>query len=647
MQIIKVLIPKLGLFPLDYSCPSNIKCCRGDLIQVMFRSKIYPAIIWQTNVQDAGYKLKSIEPNGEYQATISEATLNLIEIASRYYLAPLTTIAKLVIPVNPFETPLKTLEQEIPKDFNLSALDTEQTSALKIINSSDKPIILKGVTGSGKTEIYFHAIADAIRSNKQVLILLPEIGLLAQIEKRFKARFGFDAAIWNSSVTKAKKKRILRGVISGKVQAVLGTRSAMFLPFRQLGMIVVDEEHDGSYKQSDTITYNARDMAVLRAKLEKSRLILASATPSIETLQNGIDDKYQMIEITKRYQSYSMPKVEIIDMRSESLATGSWISKLLKNTIKEKLLKKEQALLFLNRRGYAPLMLCKNCGHRFECKNCTSSMVYHKKLSKLECHHCGVMQKVPNNCEECDSNELALSGPGIERIEEETKHLFPDARIKVLSKEQALKIDELEQILSEMEQSEIDILIGTQIITKGYHFPNLTLVGIIDADMGLFGGDFRSSERTFQLLSQVGGRAGRSDKEGKVLIQTYNPDNKVTQSLAEENHSDFIEYEIASRQEFGMPPFARMAAISFTGIDAQYTLNFAKNIYKKAPTSSAKLLGPAEAVMYKLAGKYRYKILVLAERNFNIQKYISTWLDAIKIPNSVHVKIDIDPQHFV
>lgn len=647
MKIVKVLIPKIGLFPLDYACPDNIKISQGDIVQVEFRTKIHPAIIWQIGVKDEGYKLKYIEPQDDCKITISKEIIDLISIASRYYLAPLGSIAKLTLAVNPLEPPIKTITQDISNNLNLPLLDEDQLSALSTIESSTKPVILKGVTGSGKTEIYFHAIASRIKSGKQTLILLPEIGLLTQIEKRFKERFGFDPVIWNSSVTKAKKKRILRGVIDGSVKIVLGTRSALFLPYKKLDLIVVDEEHDGSYKQSDMVTYHARDMAVLRAKLEKCKLILASATPSIETLQNANDDKYEMIEINKRYSSSSMPAVEIIDMRSENLTNGHWISNSLKQAISSNLSKNEQTILFLNRRGYAPLMLCKTCGHRFECTNCSASMVFHKKSAKLECHHCGSSRKVTNTCDVCGSNELVLSGPGIERIEEEVRQLFPNARIKVLSREQTLKIDELEQILREMERSEIDILIGTQIITKGYHFPNLTLVGIIDADMGLFGGDFRSSERTFQLLSQVSGRAGRSHKEGRVLVQTYNPDNKVTQSLAQGKESDFINYEIQARQESLMPPFARMAAISLTGSNADYTMRCAKVVYQQAPNSSAKLLGPAEAVMHKLAGKYRYKILVLAEKNFNIQKYISTWLKPIKIPSSVHLKIDIDPQHFL
>lgn len=647
MKIVRVLLPKLGLFPLDYRCSDDSTLKVGDIIQVTFRNKICPAIVWQENITNSNYKLKEINLVGEYRPKMSTATLKLIEIASKYYLAPLGTIAKLSLVVDPFETPIKTLEQEVPDSFNLFTLDDDQTNALRIIESSSLPVILKGVTGCGKTEIYFHIVATAIKSGKQALILLPEIGLLKQIEKRFKERFGFEAAIWNSSITKAKKKRIFRGIIAGDVKIVIGARSALFLPFKQLGAIIVDEEHDSSYKQSDIVTYNARDMAVLRAKLENCKLILASATPSMETLQNAIDNKYKMIEISRRYQSYSMPKVQIIDMRLESLASGRWISNILRQAISTNLRNKEQTILFLNRRGYAPLMLCKSCGHRFECKNCSSSMVYHKKSSKLECHHCGSFRPASSACDECASSDLTLSGPGIERIEEETRLLFPESKIRVLSKEQSEKIDELEQVLAEMENGEIDILIGTQIITKGYHFPNLTLVGIIDADMGLFGGDFRSSERTFQLLSQVGGRAGRSSKEGLVLVQTYNPDNKVTQSLASGDESSFINYEMESRRESLMPPFSRMAAISFTGVNAEYTMKLAKEAYRFAPNSSAKLLGPAEAVMHKLAGKYRYRILILAEKNFNIQKYISTWLGNIKVPNSVHLKVDIDPQHFI
>ena len=645
VQIIKVLIPKISLFPLDYSSENNHFI--GELIIVPFRNVELTGIVWEINCVDSGKSLKKAKP-ALFPAKTSLNIIHLIKKTSDYYLTDLGTVAKLVLPVNINESPIKITTQEITINSNLHILSDDQQLILDQIQSYKKPILLKGVTGSGKTEIYFHAIEQQIKCGKQALIMLPEIALSQQIIARFTERFGFEPAIWNSQITKAQKKRILRGIISGEVRAIIGARSALFLPYKELGTIVVDEEHDPSYKQSDGILYHARDMAVLRGHIEKCQILLVSATPSIESIYNAQIGKYHLVELKSRFNAAFLPAVKIVDMRQESLARNSWLSEEVIEAIKNNIHNKQQTLIFLNRRGYAPLMLCKACGHRFDCKSCSSSMVMHKSTHRLECHHCGSVAPIRKTCPECqEENTLILCGPGIERIAEEVGQYFPDNKIAVASKEQSASSDKMQELLSQMEQGEIDILIGTQIITKGYHFPQLTLVVVVDADVGFLGGDLRASERTFQLLHQVGGRAGRMDKKGLVLLQTYCPEHKVIAALASNNEETFIQEELQSRNVANMPPFAKMAAITITGKSPEKTLACAKQFVSTAPKSSARILGPAEAMMLKLSGRYRYKILVIADKDFNLQKYLKLWKEYSPISSAYQLKIDIDPHNFI
>lgn len=653
MQIIKVLIPKVGLFPLDYQVIEDVNLLVGDLIIVSFRNQNITGIVWQVNSSQSDKKLKTIDLNLSslvdncYQ-NIGSINLEVIKRASEYYLTSLGSVAKLVLPFEINQKIIKAEAHKIPTDHFLPDLSEEQLTALNLIRETTKPILLKGVTGSGKTEVYFYLVAEALKNGKQALIMLPEISLSLQIIKRFTERFGFKPAIWNSKQTKARKKKILQGILDGTIKAVIGARSSLFLPYKNLALIVVDEEHDASYKQGDGVLYNARDMAILRSHLSNAIVILVSATPSIETIYNIKQAKYFMVELKSRFSDATLPQVEIIDMRNVELERNNWISEQLINEIKVVADQGNQCLLFLNRRGYSPLMLCKSCGYRSQCNKCSASMVVHKARKLMECHHCGGVSKIHNACPECDQEDsLILCGPGIERIEEEVKKLFPNLRINIISKDQVAKTDQMQDLLHEMEMGNIDILVGTQIITKGYHFPKLALVGVIDADLGFVGGDLRSTERTFQLLHQVGGRAGRDKAiKGKVLLQTYFPENKVLQALVSGNEEEFVEKEILSRQEANMPPFTRMAAINITGKYAEKTLSMANYIARRIPASSARVLGPAEAIIFRLSGKYRYRLLVIAERNFNIQKYISTWLNGCEIPSSFQVKVDIDPYSF-
>ncbi|XVN41524.1 MAG: primosomal protein N' [Rickettsia endosymbiont of Argas persicus] len=647
MQIAKILLPAVKLFPLDYLTPENLPLNIGDLVVVPFRDKELTGIVWEFADIPEAKKLKAIKEKVPLNFNINSEVLELIKWMSNYYMAELGSIAKLVLPVEISEKPIKVKEQKINHNFILPDLSEEQTQAIKILQENNKPALIKGVTGSGKTEVYFHLIAHHLAKGEQVLVMLPEIALSTQIINRFKERFGFDPIIWNSSVTKAQKKMILRGILSDKIKVVIGARSSLFLPFKNLGLIVIDEEHDDSYKQDDGILYNARDTAIVRSTFDKAQIVLCSATPSVETMYNTQIGKYTLINLANRYKNAVLPIVEIIDMKKENLPKDFYLSKILIEAIKKNLENKKQTLLFLNRRGYAPLMLCKACSHRFTCKYCSSWMVVHKASRKLECHHCGYQSKIFNSCPECSEKDLlTICGPGIERIEEEAKMFFPNIKIAVISKDHVKNSKEAEQLLHQMENLEIDILIGTQMITKGYHFPNLTLVGVIDADLGCNNADLKSSERAFQLLYQVGGRAGRGDSKGMVYLQSYYPDNIIFSYIKEANEDSFFINELDVRKAADMPPFSKMASIILSGTNEQKILEVAKNMVRIAPKASVKVLGPASSLMSKLAGKYRFRILVIVDKKFNLQKYLKFWLGLIKIPSFCHVKIDIDPKSF-
>ncbi len=648
MKIIKVLLPLVNLFPLIFKISDDLEVQIGDLVVVEFRKKQITGIIWQ-EAEDIEYsfKIKSIHSKDAFNLRLNNHICELVNKASNYYLCELGTVAKLVLPVEINENPIKIRDQVLPEKFNLAPLSKEQAICLASIEESSVPIVLKGITGSGKTEIYFHLLAKYLLQGKQVLIMLPEIALSSQIINRFKKRFGFDAVIWNSSITKPQKKAALRGILTGEVKIVIGARSSLFLPFKNLALVIVDEEHDQSYKQEDGILYNARDMAVLRGSISNAKILLCSATPSTETMHNCLKDKYKLVELGDRYNKALLPDISIIDMREEKLLANSYLSPSLIQAIKRNIALNEQSLLFLNRRGYSPLILCRACGFRFTCPSCSAWLVLHKSTKRLECHHCSYVTKIHISCPKCPAeNSLTTCGPGVERIEEEVKLLFPDKNIAIISKDQMKKIDYVKELLIKMENNEIDILIGTQLISKGYHFPNLTLVGVIDADLGLVGGDLRAAERTYQLLYQVGGRAGRETKKGKVLLQTFYPENFILNILKNGTQQEFIEAELRNRKEAQMPPFTRMASILLTGKNEFLVKKLAISIAANAPESDARILGPAEALMSKLANKYRYKILVIVDKKFHLQKYLDTWLKSYKIPSSIHLKIDIDPQSF-
>lgn len=509
--------------------------------------------------------------------------------------------------------------------------------------------LLDGVTGAGKTEVYFEGVAEALKKGKQVLILLPEIALSNAFLDRFRARFGCNPALWHSSLTPAQRRHTWRGVAEGQTRVVVGARSALFLPYMNLGFVVVDEEHDSAYKQEDGVIYHARDMAVVRAHQGKIPIVLVSATPSLETMTNVWSGKYHHLHLPDRHGGAQLPDIHIVDMKIDKPEKRHFIAPSLRLALEENLKRGGQSLLFLNRRGYAPLTICRTCGHRMSCPRCTAWLVEHKRDGRLSCHHCGYGLPLPKSCTACgDKDSLNACGPGVERILEEVKSYFPEARTVVLASDTAGTHDELATLLQDIREHKYDIIVGTQIIAKGHHFPKLTLVGVVDGDLGLQGGDLRAAEHTFQLLHQVAGRAGREEMPGYVYLQTFLPNHKVIQALSTHDRDRFLEAESQEREASHMPPFSRLAGIIVSGKDEKLVAEAATELGKRAPRGAQiETLGPAEAPFYRLRGNYRRRLLVRADKSIDLQKAIDGWLAQVKVPSTVRVVADIDPQSFL
>ena len=540
-------------------------------------------------------------------------------------------------------------------DYQASILaDEQQQGADKLheimANAKFAVALLDGVTGSGKTEVYFEAIADALRNNLQVLILLPEIALTTTFLDRFEQRFGAPPAEWHSGLNPKKREKTWRQIATGEIRVVAGARSALFLPFADLGLIIVDEEHDAAYKQQDRVFYNARDMAIVRASINDIPVILASATPSIESRVNADRGRYQRIILSKRHGDAVLPDLAIIDMRKNPPPRGSFLSPVLTGAMAETLKRGEQSLLFLNRRGYAPLTLCRICGHRFQCKNCSAWLVEHRFRGQLQCHHCGHAEPVPEACPSCGTlDHLVACGPGVERLGEEVDRLFPDARTIILSSDMMGGVSRLRLELEAIAKGEADIIIGTQLVAKGHNFPLMTLVGVVDADIGLNNADPRAAERTFQLLSQVTGRAGRTGGKSRGLLQTYQSEHPVIQAIASGDAEAFIQREIEMRKLAALPPFGRLAGIIISGSDRRDTETHARALRNATPANSEiMILGPAEAPMALVRGRFRFRLLIQSARNTDLQNWLRQWMDIAPRPRgNIRVQIDIDPQSFL
>ncbi|KZZ68872.1 primosomal protein N' [Sulfitobacter sp. HI0129] len=556
------------------------------------------------------------------------------------------------------------VEEDSPRDQPFARLDPalpgkvlspDQEAAARAISEAVATqrygtTLLRGVTGSGKTEVYLEAVAAALRAGRQALVLLPEIALTEQFLTRVEERFGAKPAEWHSGATMTERRRIWRMVGQGQAQLVIGARSALFLPFRDLGLIVVDEEHDTSYKQEDGVLYNARDMAVLRASICGAQVVLASATPSLESWTNAETGKYRRLELTSRFGAAVLPRMEAVDMRGEGLPANRWISDPLRRAVDERLERGEQSMLFINRRGYAPVTLCRACGHQIGCDHCDARMVEHRFLARLICHQCGESKPMPEACPSCEvAGKLAPVGPGVERLGEEATALWPGARVATLSSDMYGSARALKAEIAQIAAGAAEIVIGTQLVAKGHNFPNLTLVGVIDADLGLMGSDLRAAERTFQLMRQVAGRAGRAEAPGTALLQTYQPDHPVIRAVLDGDEEGFWKAEAAARQQAGVPPFGRMAGIILSGPDAAQVFDAGNALARRdAPLRAigAQVFGPAPAPIARVRGRHRVRLLVKAEKSAPLQDALSRWIAQVPMKGEMRLAVDVDPQSF-
>jgi primosomal protein N' (replication factor Y) len=716
----RVVTLNAALGPLDYSVPENMAVEPGSIVVAPLGHRQLLGVAWEaerlptSEVPDA--RLRPLAGTLDV-APIAAPLRRLCEWTADYYLAPLASVLRMVLPssaalAGPRQlteyrptgtkpdrlTPqrqqaLERLEgrqgtiRELAEladvsdavlrglltagaleavavtadraldcpnpDFAPPDLNDKQHSAAEslaaAVGKGFDPVLLDGVTGSGKTEVYFEAIAECLREGKQALVLLPEIALTEPFLKRFEARFGCAPVAWHSGLRSSQRRRAWRGIASGEAKVTVGARSALFLPYRDLGLIVVDEAHEPSFKQEDGVQYHARDAAVMRGLFEEIPVILSSATPAIESRHMVEIGRYREVGLPERFAGASMPAIEAIDLTKDPPPRGRWLAPRLVEEMEANLATGDQSLLFLNRRGFAPLTLCRHCGHRFQCPNCTAWMVEHRLMHRLACHHCGHVMPPPKACPECGTEDsLVACGPGVERIADEVAELFPEARTAIVTSDTIWSPLKAAEFVGAMEAGAIDIVVGTQLVTKGYHFPNLTLVGVVDADLGLAGGDLRAAERSFQQIQQVAGRAGRGDKPGRVYVQTHDPDAPVIAALISGDAPGFYAAETEARRDAAMPPFGRLAAIVISSEDSLEAEGVARRIGHAAPTvDGMAVFGPAPAPLAMLRGRHRQRLLVHARRSLDVQDVIRDWLADIQWSAKVRVSVDVDPYSFL
>lgn len=662
-DIVKVVLP-LASDGYDYIVPENLELCVGDFVRVPLRNKEEVGVVFSEKKEPLDYDISRVRKiiskvkNYKLLPTQIEFVLRVAD----YNLTQVGNVLKMVMGFD--EVFSSTIPRVKKTNYNPTyvspELSPEQKNAVDVLSkklgAGFSVSLLDGITGSGKTEVYFNVINEALKKPEaQVLIMLPEISLTGQFLSKFKDRFGILPVLWHSSVTKAQRRDNWKAIISGDARVIVGTRSSLFLPYKNLSLIVLDEEHDGSYKQEEGVIYQGRDMAVLKSMVDKIPIILASATPSIETINNVNLGKYSVVKLTSRFGSAVMPDVELIDMRQNQPAKESWgkawLSSILVKQIEEKLSAKEQVMLYINRRGYAPLVLCGKCGHRIQCPNCNVYLTAHNKDdTRCCCHHCGYSMRLPKVCPKCQAEDSwTLCGPGIERIEEEVKNRFPTASVETISSDIITSQTRLNEIISKIAKSEVDIIIGTQILVKGHHFPNLTLVGVVDGDMSFSSSDLRANENTFQLLTQVSGRAGRDVKKGNVVIQTYNPENSVMQAIKNNDREAFVKQELIDRQNAMMPPFSKLGALILSSKNKLALENVCAKLRQKMPVGldNIQVYGPIDSPLSYLKNNYRKRFLLVVDRKVKIQDILKRWVSMVNIPSSVKLKVDIDPYNFM
>jgi len=650
---VSVLFPKIFDHPFTYESIDTEKLLPGDFVKAPFGSKEITGIIWPYEQKtQKKFKIKRISKKLNVHS-LNKAMIEFISWFSKYNLVPLGMAFKMCLLNKDI------VEKSFNKEFdkfkfkkinNNFLLNEEQKKSLSFLRkhgNNYSVTVLEGITGSGKTLVYFERVKDQINKNLQSLIMLPEIALTNQFSKRFKEFFGIEPAIWHSGTSKKNKSVIWKGIMENKIKVVIGARSSLFLPFKNLGIIIVDEEHDASYKQDEGVSYNARDMAITRASLEKIPINLITSIPSVETYNNIISKKYNLTTLNKRYKEASLPSVKIINLNYEKLKKDSWLASSTIIAVSKHLEKGDQVLFFLNRRGYAPFVVCKKCGYKFQCPNCTVNLNYHKKLNNLLCHYCGYKSSLIRTCKKKEKCDLLFCGPGIERVFEELKKIYPNKAINMFSSDTLKKSNSTKDLLEKVEKKTIDILVGTQLLSKGFHFPKLNCIVVVDADFSSHGYDLRSAEKNVQLYHQLSGRAGREANLSSIYFQTYTPEDEILLNIAKNNPRLFLKKELFLRKEKKLPPFYRLISLIISGQNENEIMKFAISIKLKIPKiNGVNILGPVLAPIPKMKKKYRCRILIKCPKSIFIQKYLSQMLNKLKIKPGIKLEVDVDPINF-
>ncbi len=643
----QVLLPKVFNFPFTYY--SKKECKIGDLVEVPFGSKKEIGVIWKNyHLEPKNLKIKDIKKITGY--SINNRLIDFIEWFSFYNLVPMGLVLKMVIGGTDkfirINDELIQINQTKIKNFKLNYEQSEALKFLEKTNNKFEVSVLQGTTGSGKTLVYFERIKKIIEKNNQALVLLPEIFLTNDFKSRFEDFFGFEPAIWHSKITPKKKRIIWKGIINNKIKILVGARSALLLPFKKLGIIIVDEEHDSSYKQDEGVIYNARDMAISRANFEKIPIHLVTSVPSVETFNNICNKKYRHIKIYKRFNDYPLPKTKIINLNINKIK-NKFIAKDTVEIVKEYLNKGNQVLFFLNRRGFAPYLICKKCGYKQVCSNCSLYLTFHKIKNKVICHHCSFEKEIKTKCNSGENCNFVMYGPGVEKIHEEAKEIFPNKKISIFSSDYLKSKDKTKTFFREMNENKIDILIGTQMISKGFNFPNLNCIVVIDADFSGRGYDLRTTEKNIQLYHQLSGRAGRFSSKSIVIYQTLTPQNATLNELIKNKSEKLLQNELSLRKKNKLPPFIRLIAIIISSKDRSLSLQGAREIkIKLKKINDIEVLGPVDSPLLKIKKNFRSRLLIRFNNRFLMQKKIINVLNRLKISSKIKLTVDVDPINF-
>ena len=650
---VSILLPNIFDHPFTYKSTSTDLLKTGDFVKVQFGSKEYTGIVWNSEHPiNRKVKIKKIIKKIDIQS-MSPKLIKFITWFSKYNIIPLgltfkmTLLSKNVVEKSDSDNFIKYKNKKKIKKFKLNLEQKKSLNDLKKYGNKYNVTVLQGVTGSGKTLVNFERIKEIINKDLQALIMLPEIALTEQFSKRFKDFFGIEPAIWHSKTSIKNKKIIWRGVLDNKIKIVIGARSSLFLPFSKLGIIIVDEEHDSSYKQDEGVSYNARDMAITRASLENIPINLVTAIPSVETYNNILTNKYNLTFLSQRYKKASLPNFEIINLKENVPNKGNWIANETIENVKKNLVKGNQILFFLNRRGFAPFVICKNCNKKFQCPDCSVNLVFHKIFNKLLCHYCGHKSSLSRACNNNSKCEILMCGPGVERIYSELKIIFPNKKIEIFSSDLLVKNKANQKLIEKIEKHKIDIIVGTQLISKGFHFPKLNCIVVVDADLSSHGYDLRAAEKNVQLYHQLAGRAGREGKKSTIYFQTYTPRDEILLNISKNNPNDFLKKELNLRKDKKLPPFYKLISLVISGKNEQKINQFAIGLKSKIPKfDEVDILGPVNAPLFRLKKDYRCRILIRYPKNLFFQKYLTPVLKNLRIFSGIKLGVDVDPINF-